>query len=161
MVRLTFTIVLNATECTPSDNRYEKAWPLLSSQYICPAKLNCLKLLIQWASRPFNLALCKTGRSNPVNIAKIDIKAYNAEDDYVETSLPFKVVRPVEVKHFGKYELAEVYEPVPVTGCIPGTIGSSVQYSESESETRQNSVSITYNKSWSDSNSTSLSSSNN
>ncbi|MBT6402429.1 hypothetical protein HOK09_03135 [Candidatus Woesearchaeota archaeon] len=84
-------------------------------------------------------------------IAKINIKAYDNEDTYAETSLPFKVVRPIEVKHFGKYELAEVYEPVPVTGCIPGTIGSNVQYTESESETRQNSVSMTIDKSWSDS----------
>jgi len=84
-------------------------------------------------------------------IAKIDVKVYDAEENYAETSLPFKVVRPFEVKHFGKYELAEVYEPVPVTGCIPGTVGSNVQYSESESETRQNSVSMTINRSWSDS----------
>ena len=84
-------------------------------------------------------------------IANVNIKAYNSEGAFVETSLPFKVVRPLEVKHFGKYELAEVYEPVPVTGCIPGTVGSNVQYSESESETRQNSVSININRSWSDS----------
>ncbi len=84
-------------------------------------------------------------------IAKIDIKAYDSEGYYVETSLPFKVVRPIEVKHFGKHELAEVYEPIPVTGCIPGAIGSNVQYSESESETRQNSISTTINRSWSDS----------
>ncbi len=84
-------------------------------------------------------------------IASINVRAYDIEGNYAETILPFKVVRPVEVKHFGKYELAETYEPVPVTGCIPGTIGSNVQYSESESETRQNSVSININKSWSDS----------
>ena len=84
-------------------------------------------------------------------IANINVKAYNTEGEFVETSLPFKVVRPIEVKHFGKYELAETYEPVPVTGCIPGTVGSNVQYSESESETRQNSVSININRSWSDS----------
>jgi hypothetical protein len=84
-------------------------------------------------------------------IANVNIKAYNSENEFVETSLPFKVVRPLEVKHFGKYELAEVYEPIPVTGCIPGTVGSNVQYSETESETRQNSVSININRSWSDS----------
>lgn len=85
-------------------------------------------------------------------IALINVKAYNDENNiYAETVLPIKVVRPIEVKHFGKYELAETYEPVPVTGCIPGTIGNTVQYSESEAETRQNSVSININKSWSDS----------
>jgi len=84
-------------------------------------------------------------------IASINVRAYDIEGNYAETILPFKVVRPVEVKHFGKYELAETYEPIPVTGCIPGTVGSNVQYSESESETRQNSVSININRSWSDS----------
>lgn len=90
-------------------------------------------------------------------IAVLNIIASNDQGEFAETSLPFKVVRPLEVKHFGKYELAEVYEPVPVTGCIPGTVGNNVQYTESESETRQNSVSINVSKSWSDSLSSSLS----
>lgn len=84
-------------------------------------------------------------------VGLVKVEAYDVDDNYVETSLPFKVVRPIEVKHFGKHELAQTYEPIPVTGCIPGTIGSNVQYSESTSETRQNSVSISINKSWSDS----------
>ena len=88
-------------------------------------------------------------------INSVLIKAYDYEGNLVETGLPFKVVRPIEVKHYGKYELAETYEPVPVTGCIPGTIGNNVQYSESQSETRQNSVSITINNNWSNSNSSS------
>ena len=93
-------------------------------------------------------------------IAVLNIIALNDQGEFVETSLPFKVVRPLEVKHFGKYELAEVYEPVPVTGCIPGTVGNNVQYSESETETRQNSVSINISKNWSDSLSSSLSNTN-
>lgn len=84
-------------------------------------------------------------------IATIDITVIDTNGNTAQTSLPFRVVRPLEIKHFGKHEIAELYEPVPVTGCIPGTIGSNVQYSESESETRQNSVSVTINKSWSDS----------
>lgn len=83
------------------------------------------------------------------------IKAYDSEGNHAETALPFKVVRPIEVKHFGKYELAETYEPVPVTGCIPGSIGNNVRYTESQSETRQNSVSITLNNNWTNSNSSS------
>ncbi len=89
-------------------------------------------------------------------ISKIEIIAYDIDNNEARTELPFRVVRPIEIKHFGSYELAEVYEPIPVTGCIPGTVGNSVQYSESQTETRQNSVSISFNKSWSDSNSTSL-----
>lgn len=84
-------------------------------------------------------------------IALIKISVFDMDNNSAETVLPVKVVRPVEVKHFGSHELAEVYEPVPVTGCIPGTVGSNVQYSESTSETRQNSVSITINNNWSNS----------
>ena len=85
--------------------------------------------------------------------AILQIKAFKDSNEVAETILPFRVVRPLEVKHYGKYELAEVYEPVPVTGCIPGTIGNNVSYSESVSETRQNSVSLSLSKSWSNSNS--------
>lgn len=84
-------------------------------------------------------------------IASITIQVFDDDNNLAETVFPVKVTRPLEIKHFGKYELAEVYEPIPVTGCIPGSVGNTVQYSESESETRQNSVSITINQSWSDS----------
>ena len=89
-------------------------------------------------------------------IIKIEIVAYDSNGNEARTEIPIRVVRPIEVKHFGKYEIAEVYEPIPVTGCIPGTLGSNVQYSESQSETRQNNVSITLDKSWSDSKSRNL-----
>ena len=86
-------------------------------------------------------------------MGSIRIIAEDAEGNFAETALPFRVVRPMEVKHYGKYELAEVYEPVPVTGCIVGSVGNNVSYSESTSETRQNSLNIVISKSWSDSNS--------
>lgn len=88
--------------------------------------------------------------------AILEVRAFKDNNQVAETVLPFRVVRPLEVKHYGKYELAEVYEPVPVTGCIPGTIGNNVSYSESVSETRQNSVSLSLSKSWSNSNSQSI-----
>lgn len=84
-------------------------------------------------------------------ISTIKITAYDINNSFAETVIPIKIVRPLEINHFGQHELAEVYEPVPVTGCIPGTVGSSVQYSESTSETRQNSVSVTINKNWANS----------
>lgn len=89
-------------------------------------------------------------------IGLLEIKVYKNNVQVAENILPFRVVRPLEVKHYGKYELAETYEPVPVTGCIPGTIGNNVSYSESESETRQNSVSITLSKTWTNANSQSI-----
>ena len=84
-------------------------------------------------------------------IALLTVKVIDENNDFAITKIPLSVVKPISIKHFGKHELAEVYEPVPVTGCIPGSVGNNVQYSESTSETRQNSVSITVNKSWSDS----------
>lgn len=86
-------------------------------------------------------------------IASINIVAEDDEGNIAETSLPIRIVRPLEVKHFGKYELAEVYDPVPVSGCIPGAVGNNITYSESNSETRQQSVSITVDRSWAESNS--------
>lgn len=93
-------------------------------------------------------------------IALIEVSAVSEGGDLIKNILPVKVVRPLEIKHFGESELAEVYEPVPVTGCIPGSVGNNVQYSESSSETRQNSVSINVSNSWSDSMSSSLSETN-
>tara|TARA_Y100001970_G_scaffold66757_3_gene85178 strand:+ start:9505 stop:11244 length:1740 start_codon:yes stop_codon:yes gene_type:complete len=107
-----------------------------------------------------NLVFEKVKEEYSSYISKIEILAYDVDSNEAKTELPFRVVRPIEIKHFGNYELAEIYEPVPVTGCIPGTVGNSVQYSESQTETRQTSVSVSYNKSWSDSNSTSLATSN-
>ena len=103
-----------------------------------------------------NLMFNKVKEEYSSYISKIEIFAYDADNNEAKTELPFRVVRPIEVKHFGNYELAEFYEPIPVTGCIPGSVGNNVQYSESQTETRQNSVSIGFNKSWSDSNTTNL-----
>jgi hypothetical protein len=90
-------------------------------------------------------------------VALIEVSVISEDNSIIRNILPVKVVRPLEVKHTGEVELAEVYEPVPVTGCIPGSVGNNVQYSESTSETRQNSVSVNINNSWSDSMSSTLS----
>lgn len=91
-------------------------------------------------------------------ISTLNVTIYKDNVQVAETLLPFKVVRPIEVKYYGGYELAEVYEAIPVTGCIPGTIGNNVSYSESNNETRQNSATITISNAWSLSNSQNLSS---
>ena len=104
-----------------------------------------------------NVIMPDVPSSNSSYIATLRVEAEDIEGNIIETSLPFRVVRPMEVKHFGKYELAEIYEPIPVSGCIVGSIGNNVSYSESTTETRQNSVNIVISKSWSDSNSTNVS----
>ena len=104
-----------------------------------------------------NIVMHEIPKKNASYIANLRVTAEDINGEKIETSLPFRVVRLMEVKHYGKYELAEVYEPVPVSGCIIGSIGNNVSYSESTSEIRQNSASVVISKSWSDSNSTNLS----
>ncbi len=82
-------------------------------------------------------------------ITGVRVMAFDEEGHYAETALPIGVHRPIEVVYDGKYELAERYEPVPVSGCIPGGVGNSVSYSESTTETRTQSVSVTISSSWS------------
>ena len=84
-------------------------------------------------------------------ITGIRVVAYDAEGKFVETALPISVHRPIEVKYDGSYDLAERYEPVPVSGCIPGSVGNQVSYSESSVETRTQSVSMTVSNSWTNS----------
>lgn len=86
----------------------------------------------------------------------IEIRVFKDLVPVAETIYPVRVVRPLEIKHYGKFELAEIFDPVPVTGCIPGTLGSRVSYSESISETRQNSATISISKSWSNSSNSSV-----
>ncbi len=82
-------------------------------------------------------------------VSTIRVTAYDAEGNTVETALPFSIHRPIEVTYDGKREVAERYEPVPVSGCIPGSVNSRVSYAEQRSETRQQSVSVTLSRSWS------------
>lgn len=81
-------------------------------------------------------------------VALIGVIAYDAEGRTVETVIPFSIHRPIEVVFGGKLEVAERYEPVPVSSCIPGAIRSTVAYSETKSETRQQSVSVTVSNNW-------------
>lgn len=90
-------------------------------------------------------------------IAGIRVVAYDKEGRSVETALPISVHRPIEVKYDGSYELAERYEPVPVSGCIPGSVGNQVSYSEMTVETRTQSVSMTVSNNWTSSSGRTLS----
>jgi len=66
----------------------------------------------------------------------------------VLNALPVKVVRPLEIRYDGTYELAQTFEPVPVSGCITGSIDNRIDYNESKSETRENSIDISISKDW-------------
>ena len=82
----------------------------------------------------------------------------NDGDGFVETALPVGVHRPMEfLLTKGAARPAQYYEPVPVSGCMPGSLDNSVTYQETKSETRQNSVSVSLSKSWTSSQSVSQS----
>lgn len=87
-------------------------------------------------------------------VTAIRVIAVDDEGRTVETALPISVHRPFEVRYGGEYEIAELYEPEPVSGCIPGSIGSSVSYRETRTEYRQQSVSITIKQEWAQHNGT-------
>lgn len=78
--------------------------------------------------------------------------ATDARGRSVETALPYTVHRPLEVRYDGELKVGQYFPPVPVTGCIPGQIGNRVTYSETQSETRQQAVSVTVSNNWSRSN---------
>ncbi|MEZ4472473.1 MAG: hypothetical protein R3F60_17095 [bacterium] len=82
-------------------------------------------------------------------VTGIRVLAYDAEGHAVETAMPISVHRPIEVRFDGTREVAERYEPVPVSGCIPGSFDSQVSYAESRTETRQRQVSVTLSQNWS------------
>ena len=94
-----------------------------------------------------NVVFEKVREGYSAYIGGIQIDAYDIDGSMTTTSLPIKVVRPIEVRYNGNYTKAQVYTPVPVSGCIPGNIDTRVVYSESTSESRQNSVSVSVNAS--------------
>ena len=77
------------------------------------------------------------------------IEAEDAEGNVYENILPFSVHRPIDHYTDPKLREAEFMEPVPVSSCFRGGIGTDVVYSESVSETRQNTASVTLSRSWS------------
>jgi hypothetical protein len=82
-----------------------------------------------------------------LGVVTIHVSAFAADGSSVETVLPIDVVRPLQVVYDGNRELAEYYEPEVVNGPIVGGIGTTVTYSESRSESRQQGVSVVYTRS--------------
>lgn len=76
------------------------------------------------------------------------VEAEDAEGNVYENILPFSVHRPIDHYIDPKLREAEFMEPVPVSSCFRGGIGTDVTYAETMSETRQNSASVTLSRSW-------------
>jgi hypothetical protein len=72
----------------------------------------------------------------------------NGEDKAYHTALPFSVVRSMHYYYDGNRVLAEYYEPEVVHPPIVGGIATSVTYSETHAESRQNAVTVSVSNSW-------------
>jgi hypothetical protein len=70
-----------------------------------------------------------------------------AKDDQgrqIASSFGMTAHKPLEVYYDGRYQLAQIYAPEPVSGCMPGgQQGRTVDYSEATTETRARSLSVT------------------
>jgi len=81
-------------------------------------------------------------------VSAIRVIVEDAEGRTVETALPISVHRPIEVINSGARQMAQRYEPVPASGCMPGVLGGMVTYSEARTEFRQQSVNVTFRNEW-------------
>ena len=72
--------------------------------------------------------------------ANMNIVAVDNNGQQAKRTIQLKIYAPIEVDYDGKTKLVRSFDPVPVSGCIPGgDIGRDVTYKESKSETRQRS----------------------
>jgi len=79
----------------------------------------------------------------------IAVELRDEAGDAHHVTYPVTVRRPLQVYFNGPMEVAEIYEPSPVSGCIPGGPGgTNTQYSESHSETRTRSIAHTTSRGW-------------
>lgn len=75
--------------------------------------------------------------------ASMNIVAMDSAGQETRRTIRLDVYSSVEVKPTGQAVPTRSYDPVPVTGCIPGgTIGRDVTYSEMTSETRSRSFTV-------------------
>jgi len=82
-------------------------------------------------------------------VAIVSIDATDETGATLSTSFGVTVHRPLEVYYNGGFRIAQIYEPTPVSSCIPGgEAGRRADYSENMSETRSRSYNISWNDSW-------------
>jgi len=69
--------------------------------------------------------------------ALMNVVAIDSTGQQATRSIPLRIWTPIEVDYTGLFKTVQSFDPVPVSGCIPGgDIGRDVTYSESTSETR-------------------------
>lgn len=66
-----------------------------------------------------------------------------------ELALKLTVRRPMEIAFNQAVHAVEIFDPAPVSGCIPGGMnGRMVNYSESQTETRERSLQLGWQQDW-------------
>jgi hypothetical protein len=77
------------------------------------------------------------------------IIARDAKGAAVRSVFGMQAHNPLEVVYDGRYQLAQIYAAQPVSACMPGgQQGRNVDYTESKSETRSRSLSVTLSSTW-------------
>jgi hypothetical protein len=77
------------------------------------------------------------------------IQAYGAGGNAVTTEFVMVTQNPISMYYDGRYQLAQLYPPEPMSNCIPGgTNGRTVGYSDTNTETEQRSLTVTLSQSW-------------
>lgn len=95
---------------------------------------------ISFGEVPYGIFSYRTGIS--INVT---------DENNVQHNLLLKITvrRPLEVRYNGNVQIAEIYEPVPVSGCIPGGLnGRNVEYSEMHEESRERRLALGWETGW-------------
>jgi hypothetical protein len=88
----------------------------------------------------------------PVYRASVSVDAMASDGRHYEQFMMVTVHQPVWVRYLGGVDLAEIMEPIPVSGCMWGDInGMNVTYSETTSDIRSITSAETYTQGWTES----------
>ena len=78
---------------------------------------------------------------------KIEARSTNGEN--LSYLMPLTVRHPLVARYAGKVEVAQIYDAVPVSGCIYGDeTGRTVQYTETHEEVREREYGTTFTSGW-------------
>lgn len=88
----------------------------------------------------------------PVYRASVSIDAVSTTGEHFEQFMMVTVHQPLYVRYLGGVEVAEIMEPEPVSGCIPGGVqGRQATYSETVTETKTLTTTHSLSSGWTES----------
>lgn len=81
--------------------------------------------------------------------ASISVTANTLQGNSVSYFLPITIRRPLEIRYDGNVEAAQIYQAVPVSGCLFGDVtGRTVNYTETHSEIKERGFTIGFSTNW-------------